>query len=109
LETFLWGFGGSAAVEVVTVYHHFTAESEQLPGRYKSGLFWVIRLLLAIVAGGLAVGYGIQDRLLAANIGAATPLIIQALAQGLKPTGIDFQPTRRTRSKTRSRMNSGDE
>ena len=39
--------------------------------------------MLAIIAGGLAVAYEITTPLLAINVGAATPLILQALGRGL--------------------------
>jgi len=85
LETFFWGFAGSLAVEVVNVNQAFTSRRSALPRRYRQPAFWVWRVLLAVVGGGLAVAYGITDnRILAANIGVATPLIIQALARGLK-------------------------
>jgi hypothetical protein len=44
-------------------------------------LFWVARLLLAMTAGGLAIAYDIKTPVLALHIGAATPLIVQALAK----------------------------
>jgi len=84
-ETFLWGFGGSWAVEIVTLYQAFNTNPVFIPDRYKRFGFWVTRLLLAIVGGGLAVAYDIDKRILAANVGAATPALIFALAQGLRP------------------------
>jgi len=92
LQTFLWGFGGSIAVEIVNVYQVYQQELPKFPPRYTKPLFWLIRFLLAVVAGGLAIGYDIKNPILAANIGAATPLIIQALAQGIKPPMVDGQP-----------------
>jgi hypothetical protein len=38
---------------------------------------------LTILAGGLALAYKIDQPLLALNIGAATPVLIQTFAQGL--------------------------
>lgn len=95
LETFIWGFGGSLAVEIVTLNQHLTASrTVRLPARYKRPLFWFCRLLLAAMGGGLALAYHIQDnQLLAANIGAAAPLIIQALARGLRPPTTQLPPT----------------
>ena len=69
LETFLWGFGGSIAIEIVDLNQAFQSGRSRLPRRYSNWLFWVCRVLLAVVGGGLAVAYGIHDnRLLAANI-----------------------------------------
>lgn len=80
-ETFIWGFVGSAMVEIVNVYGYFNNGEPSLPPRYLKPAFWVVRFLLAVTAGGLALAYGIQKPILAINIGAATPLIVQALAK----------------------------
>jgi hypothetical protein len=84
LETFLWGFSGSVAVEVVTLLSFYTVNPVRLPGRYRRAGFWITRTLLACLAGLLAVGYRIDQRILAINIGAATPLILTSLARGLR-------------------------
>jgi hypothetical protein len=87
LETFLWGLGGSLGVEIVSLAQHMGGGQPNLPKRYTIFSFYVVRILLAIVAGGLAVAYQIDKPLLAANIGAATPLILQALSQGFSGGG----------------------
>ena len=84
LEIFLWGFMGSAAVELLTLLGFYYARPIQLPSRYKKVGFWITRFLLALLAGGIAVGYDIHERILAFNIGAATPLIIGFMARGLR-------------------------
>lgn len=84
LVIFLCGFGGSIAVEIVMMYQ-FMQDGSMLPPRYKSPAFWVVRTLLALIGGGLALAYEIDKPLLAANIGAATPLIVKAFAEGIKP------------------------
>lgn len=81
LEVFVWGMGGCLAVDVVTASQYFHTTDEAFPQRYRKPMFYVVRLLLAFIGGGLAIAYGIDKALLAANIGAATPLIIQAFAQ----------------------------
>jgi|SRR5437867_11946254 len=81
--TFLFGFGGSLAVEIVSINQQYSSGSDQLPARYKSPWFWLCRLLLAGVGGGLALAYGIEGKpLLAVNVGISTPLIIQTVARG---------------------------
>lgn len=85
VEAFLWGFAGSISVEIVNLYQVFQSENIKIPQRYKSKLYWFIRISLAVIAGGLALAYKINNPLLAANIGASTPLILQALSQGLRP------------------------
>jgi hypothetical protein len=61
-------------------------DSPKLPPRYKNPAFWLVRMLLAVVGGGLALAYDITKPLLAANIGAATPLIIKAFSEGVRPS-----------------------
>ena len=84
-ETFLWGFAGSVAVEVVAFLSYYYTNPVELPERYGKTGFWAARFILALLAGFIAVGYGIEQRILAFNIGAATPLIITSLARGFRP------------------------
>jgi len=83
-EMFLWGFAGSASVEIVALLRYYSLNRPRLPERYHMMGFWVTRLALASLAGCLALGYEIQGRILAFHIGAATPLIITSLARGLR-------------------------
>jgi len=82
--TFLCGMGGSIAVELVTLYEAFQSEPLKLPARYRSFWFYLIRLLLAMAAGGLALAYEIEKPLLAVNVGVSAPLLLQTLARGLQ-------------------------
>ena len=83
VEQFAWGFLGSMAVEVVRGFRLFQkAEGEfTLPPRYRSTLYWIVRIFLAAIGGGLAIAYEIENPLLAANIGAATPAIVATLTR----------------------------
>lgn len=94
-ETFVWGFLGSAAVEIVTLLGYYSAPSGRLPARYRRFGFWVTRTVLACLAGTLAVAYAIDQRILAFNVGAATPLIVSFMAKGVRrlPAGTET-PTR---------------
>lgn len=103
LQQFLWGFVGSLAVEIVKI-HLLLGASRRLPLRYLKPVFWIARLLLACTAGGLAVAYDIETPVLALHVGAATPLIVQALAQNLGKLlasygegweGVEEKPARR--------------
>ena len=85
LETFAWGFLGSAAVELVTLLGFYSSRSGRLPARYRKAGFWITRCVLALLGGALAVGYDIHQRILAFNIGASTPLIITLMARGIRP------------------------
>ena len=91
IVTFLCGFGGSFAIEVVTVLTIFEQDKLVFPPRYRSVWFYVVRLLVALIAGVLAVLYGVNNNILAVNIGAATPLIIRGFGASIpKGTGPDF-------------------
>lgn len=83
-EKFVWGVCGSVAVEVIAIYQAYHSRSMKIPARYHRKGFWVVRIFLTLLAGGLAVAYDIDRPLLALNIGASTPLIFQALAQGYR-------------------------
>lgn len=85
--TFLCGMGGSVAIELVALYEAYQIEPFMLPERYKKFGFYVIRVLLAMAAGGLAVVYEIDKPLLAVNVGVSAPLLLQALARGLQHGG----------------------
>lgn len=105
IETFIWGFAGSIAVEVANLYQVFQSDEIIMPERYKLFSFWVIRFLLAVIAGGLALAYKINTPLLAANIGASTPLILHALAKGIQATPSfpnDTPPKRRGRGRDKT-------
>lgn len=84
---FLWGFAGSFAVEVITLYQIFLSPRPAIPLRYRSVSFWIVRFFVAVVAGTLAVAYNIEHALQAMGIGAAAPIIIQAFGQGRRPPG----------------------
>jgi hypothetical protein len=86
IEAFIWGFVGSVAVEVIAIIQFYTSANSNLPERYSQFAFYVVRFLLALIGGGLAVAYNIDNPILAINIGAATPLIIQTFAQN-PPSG----------------------
>ena len=106
LQQFLWGFVGSLAVEIVKL-HFVLGTSRRVPLRYSRPIYWIARVLLALTAGGLAVAYAIETPVLALHVGAATPLIVQALAQNLgkllAPHGEDFvEPRRRRPRRARS-------
>lgn len=81
-EQFFWGLVGSLAVEIVKI-HWLYGASRRLPLRYRDPVFWIARSLLALTGGGLAVAYRIETPVLALHLGAATPLIVQALSQNV--------------------------
>lgn len=84
-DTFVYGVFGSAIVEVVSAWHYTNNDGAgDLPPKYKRFSFWLIRVILAIMAGLLAEAYGIKSNpILAINIGASTPLIVKALGENI--------------------------
>jgi hypothetical protein len=81
---FAWGCAGSVAVEVIGLYSVYQKAKIEIPERYHRVGFYIVRLCLTVLAGGLALAYDIEKPLLALNIGAATPLLIQTFAEGLR-------------------------
>ncbi len=82
-EAFLWGAAGSLAVEVVRLYHLCDGQRFYCPARYRKFSFWLVRIMLASIAGGLVVAYEVETAILAMNIGASAPLIIAAFSSRL--------------------------
>jgi hypothetical protein len=89
LERFLWGFLGSAAVELINLIGFYSSENGRLPVRYRKTGFWVTRFVLAVMAGALSIASAIDQRILAFNVGAATPLIITFMAKGLRQVPLE--------------------
>lgn len=85
LLIFLWGCAGSIAVEIINLYSEYQKPKIEIPERYSRVGYWVVRVLLTFMAGSIALAYGIEKPLLALNIGAATPVLIQTLSQGVAP------------------------
>jgi len=79
IETFLWGFFGSCAIEVVNAHNDLSANPLAITEKYCRPAFWTVRILTATVSGLLAVAYGAETPVSAISVGAATPLIITRL------------------------------
>jgi hypothetical protein len=80
---FLWAMGGSLAVEILSVYSEVKtpAGMQGVASYYRSVPFWILRLGIAAVAGGLAIAEEASKPILAINIGAAAPAILQLLTR----------------------------
>ena len=88
LMAFWWGAGGSLAIEILSLYNEIkTANTSGLPAYYKNPLFWFVRLLVTAIAGGLAIAEEAAKPLLATNIGASAPAILQLLTKPPGPVG----------------------
>jgi len=84
VSTFAWGFFGSCSVEIVALYLHYDSETP-IPPRYRQPAFWIIRLLVSVIGGSLAIANGTDNNpILSMYIGASAPLIIQRFARGEK-------------------------
>lgn len=81
-SAFLIGILGSVAVEILDAYKIYVNDSE-FPSRYRKVGFYAVRAFLAVLGGFLAHAHGAETALLAFHIGAATPLMLQALGQRL--------------------------
>jgi hypothetical protein len=84
LEQFLWGLIGSVGFEIVranTSIWNSQRKSRLIPRIYSNPVFWCFRLLLALVAGAVAVAQGAETRILALEIGIAAPLLIEAFSR----------------------------
>jgi hypothetical protein len=80
LFMFLWAAGGSLAVEIISLYNEIRAErATGLPGYYKNPIFWIVRIAVTGIAGALAVAEKAGSPLIAVNIGASAPAILQLL------------------------------
>lgn len=83
-QSFLWGAAGSWAVEVLLAYNAYQKDAPT-PGRYLKPGFWLVRALVATVAGGLVVAHHIVDQpLLSIHMGVATPAIMAGIAEEMR-------------------------
>lgn len=83
-QSFLWGAAGSCAVEVLLAYNTYQKDAPT-PGRYFKPGFWLVRALVATIAGGLVVAHHIVDQpLLSIHMGVATPAIMAGLAEEMR-------------------------
>jgi len=80
LSAFEWGCVGSAALEVVLFCHAVRSSRRcRVPARYKKPAFIIGRMLLTLVAGAVAVAWGITHAMQGLAIGVATPRLILSL------------------------------
>jgi hypothetical protein len=80
VHVFVFGVIGSVSMEVLVMYSMYL-RGRQWPQRYSQKGFWVVRSLIAFMGGLLAFAYGVENSVLALQIGAATPAILEKLGQ----------------------------
>jgi hypothetical protein len=98
---FFFGLIGGALAEVLKWWQ--LREAPTPPAYLKSGFYWIITVIMALVAGILAIAYGIDANkpVLAINVGVSAPLILKGLASVVptKPAaGASFAGTPRKAS-----------
>lgn len=93
-QVFIWGTVGGLLAELFKWYN--LRESPNMPEYLRSFFYWLVTLLMIGVGGLLADLYNIpaDNRLLAINVGASAPLIIQTLMKGLPGSGGSGPATR---------------
>lgn len=94
---FLWAAGGGLAAEALRWWRLIRAQQQgttiNLPVYARSPLYWGLTAVIVLAGGMLAVAYVASGQrlgpILAVNVGASAPLIIQGLAastpDGLRP------------------------
>ncbi len=81
IETFIWGFIGGVGAELTVLF----GVREQFPDRFphwiRSGAYYVVALLMALLGGGIALAYvrsGTNlSAILAIQVGASAPLFFR--------------------------------
>jgi hypothetical protein len=79
IVAFSWGALGSLATEILTILKVYQRLGP-LPARYQSFWFWMARVALIGIAGGLTVAFAPTSALQAIYIGIAAPLILERVA-----------------------------
>lgn len=84
---FLAGCGGGVLAEFISLWNLRKEDPVGWPKYYRRLRYWVISLGMILVGGGLTVVYGVDDMplLLALNVGASAPLLIQRLLDVAPP------------------------
>jgi hypothetical protein len=87
-EVFGAGCFGGFLGDFLRWYKLRTLDPKKLPEYIKSPLYWFLTLLMWGIGGLLATAYGTHEvnAILALNIGASAPLIIQRLASNIPET-----------------------
>lgn len=84
-EAFLWGIGGGFAAEMLGWYKLRQILHKDCPDFAKSIPYWILTIIMIILGGGLVYTYvmsGFKFKpLLAINVGATAPLILEALTR----------------------------
>jgi hypothetical protein len=82
LSAFLFGLLGSVVAELALATQAFNRKRKDFPHKYRNPWFWVLRALLAIGSGGVAMAYysPAVSNFLYVHIGVATPVIVTQMS-----------------------------
>ncbi len=91
---FVFGCAGGFVAEYVGVWNLRKEEPHLWPAYFKRFRYYAISAVMVLMGGGLAVIYGMNPMpaILALNIGASAPLIIQKLTQTIPPPATPVPP-----------------
>jgi hypothetical protein len=82
---FLWGSAGGLLAEFLGIWS--LRKEDNWPKYFRRLRYYLISLMMSLIGGGMAVIYGMHEMpgLLALNIGASAPLMLQRLLTPLAP------------------------
>lgn len=80
LWIFLCAVLGSGLVELVFA-HQILEANKKFPARYRKPIFWVVRCLLAVGSGFLALIFEVPSGVLALQMGVTAPAVITAMTR----------------------------
>jgi hypothetical protein len=86
ITQFLWGVAGSLTAEIPCL-DRASRSGRSLPKRFRQASYWLVRLLVAVVAGLLAVATSAPTPLFAMSLGAATPLLLEQWQKRIPRSG----------------------
>ena len=81
-QQFLWGFVGGVSMEIPALNQLLQTGHVRIPIKYKTALYWLLRLCLCVAGGLLCIAYSVSTPIEAWTIGASAPLLIAALNRG---------------------------
>jgi hypothetical protein len=92
---FLYGFGGSIAVEIALVLHTMGPRGG-LKGKHKTWVFWLLRVLIALFSGVFAMAYYSPQvpLFLYVHVGAATPAVLIRLSKSSEEDTEETEPSK---------------
>src|SRR5258708_17477510 len=90
---FVAGCGGGLLAEFAGIWALRKEDPASWPAYLRRVRYWIISVVMIVIGGLLSVMYGVHDMpvILALNIGASAPLIVQRLLTGA-PSAVEAVP-----------------